>query len=109
MATQYDNFQNFGKENIESSLKAFNVFSKGLQTVATELVGYSKKSFEEGSAALEKLAATKSLDKAIEVQTEYARKSYENFVQESAKIGEIYKEIAQEAFRPYEGAFNRAR
>ncbi len=108
MATQYENAQQYGKEHVETSLKAFGAFSKGLQSIAAELANYSKKSFEEGTATLEKLVAAKSLDKAIEIQTDYAKSAYENFVAESSKIGELYTDLAKEAFKPYEGVFARA-
>lgn len=108
MATQYENAQQFGKEHIETSLKTFGAFSKGLQGIAAELVDYTKKSFEEGTSTLEKLVAAKSIDKAFEIQTNYAKTTYENFVAESTKIGELYTDLAREAFKPYEGVFARA-
>ena len=63
-----------------------------------------KKSFEDSAAALEKLMGAKSLEKAMEVQTEYFRSSYEDFVAESAKIGELYADLAKEAYKPFESA-----
>ncbi|MGV6874915.1 phasin family protein [Pseudochelatococcus sp. B33] len=108
MAAQYENVQKFGKDQIETSLKAFGAVSKGLQGIAAELADYTKKSFEEGTSALEKLVAAKSLDKAIEIQTDYAKTTYENFVAESTKIGELYTDLAKEAFKPYEGVLARA-
>ena len=49
-----------------------------------------KKSFEDGSAALEKLFGAKSLEKAIEIQSDYAKSAYEGFVAEATKMGELY-------------------
>lgn len=108
MTTQYENAQKFGKEHVETSLKAFGAVSKGLQSIAAELADYTKKSFEEGASTFEQLAAAKSLDRAIEIQTGYAKSAYENFVAESTKIGELYTDLAKEVFKPYEGAFARA-
>jgi hypothetical protein len=45
----------------------------------------------------EKPATVKSFDKALEVQTEYAKSSYETFVAESKKIGELYTDLAKDA------------
>jgi hypothetical protein len=44
----------------------------------------------------------KSPDKAIEVQTEYAKTVYETFVAESQKIGELYADLAKQAYKPFE-------
>ena len=69
------------------------------------MADYSKKVFEEGTAATEKLFGAKSVDKAIEVQSEYAKSAYEGFVAQSAKFGELYAGLAQEAYKPFESAF----
>jgi hypothetical protein len=45
----------------------------------------------------------RSLDKAIEIQTEFARQAYETFVVESQKICELYSELAKQIFKPLEG------
>ena len=44
-----------------------------------------------------------SFDKAIEVQTEFARQAYANFVAESLKIFELYSELARQIFKPFAG------
>jgi hypothetical protein len=53
--------------------------------------------------SVEKLMRAPSFDKAIEVQTEFARQAYANFVAESQKICELYSELAKQIFRPWEG------
>jgi hypothetical protein len=45
----------------------------------------------------------KNLETAMAVQTEYLKSSYEDFVAESAKIGELYADLAKEAYKPFEG------
>ena len=76
--------------------------SKGAQAIAVEAADYSKKSFEQGSATFEKLVGAKTLDKAIEIQTDYPEAAYESFVAQSTKMGELYSELAKEAFKPVE-------
>ena len=44
-----------------------------------------------------------SFDKAIEVQTEFARQANANFVAESLKIFELYSELAKQIFNPLDG------
>jgi hypothetical protein len=43
---------------------------------------------------MEKLLAAKSLDKAFEVQTEYARAAYEDYVSHATKLGQLYTDLA---------------
>ena len=54
----------------------------GFQAIATAYGDYTKKSFEDSRAFVEKLTGAKSLDKALEMQTEYAKSAYETFVAE---------------------------
>jgi len=49
-------------------------------------------------------AFMKKIDEAIALQTDYAKSSYEDFVAEASKIGEIYTSIAKEAFKPLQSA-----
>ena len=97
-------FQQYGKEQFDASLKAANEFSSKFQAIATAFGDFSKKSFEDGTAMFEKLATVKSFDKALEVQTEYAKSSYETFMAESKKIGELYTDLAKDAYKPFESA-----
>jgi hypothetical protein len=69
-----------------------------LQTIANAYGDYTKRSFQEARSFVEKLMVARSFDKAIEIQTEFARQAYENFVAESQKIYELYSELAKQIF-----------
>jgi hypothetical protein len=99
---KFEEFQSFGKEHYDAAVASAGTFSKGFQAIATAVSDYSKKSFEDGSAFVEKLAGVKSLDKVIEVQTDFAKTAYEAFVAETTKIGELYADLAKETYKPFE-------
>jgi phasin family protein len=103
MLKNFEDIQKLGKENIDTCMKQFGTVSKGWQTIASEVADYSKKSFEDGSAALEKLLGAKTLEKAIEVQSEFAKSAYEGFVAQATKMGELYTDLAKESYKPLEG------
>jgi hypothetical protein len=109
MVKNFEDLQTVGKENVDATLKSFGALSKSGQAIAIELADYSKKAFQDGSAALEKLFGVKSLDKAIEVQTEYAKTAYEGFVAEATKLSGLYTDLAKETYKPFEGMFARAK
>jgi len=102
MANNFDDFQKFGKEQLEAASTVAASLAKGLQTIAAEATDYSKKSLETNSAYLEKLVGAKSLDNAIQIQSEYAKSAYEGFVAQTTKMGELYASLAKEAFKPVE-------
>jgi hypothetical protein len=74
-----------------------------VQTIANAYVDYTRKSLQESRSHVEKLMGVRSFDKAIEVQTEFARQAVANFVAESQKICELYGKLATQIFRPWEG------
>lgn len=107
MAQNFEDVQKIGKDGVDNAVKAMTALTKGYQAIAAEMVDYSKKAFEDGSATIEKIAAVKSLDKAIEVQSDYAKASYEAAVARATKIGELYQDLMKEVFKPYDAAFGK--
>jgi len=108
MMNGLEDMQKFGKDGVDNAMKSFGVVSKGMQAIAVEFADYSKKSFEDGSAAVEKMMGAKSLDKAFEVQTEYAKSAYEGYVGQMTKMGEMYMDLAKDAYAPLEAMVPKA-
>lgn len=108
MINQFDNFQKLGKDNMDAALKSISAVSTGAQTIAVEAADYAKKSFEQGTSTLEKLVGARTLDKAIEIQTDYLKTAYEGFVAQATKMGELYANVAKEAYKPIEGVVAKA-
>ncbi|MGE0847898.1 MAG: phasin family protein [Flavobacteriaceae bacterium] len=48
--------------------------------------------------------AAKSFDKAVEVQTDYAKAAYEDFVGQATKINEMIVGMAKDVYKPFETA-----
>lgn len=109
MLQSFENASKFNKEFVDTSLKSFASVSKSAQAIAVETTEYTKKSFEAGTAALEKVLSAGSLEKAFEIQTDYARKSYEGFVAEATKLGELYADLAREAYTPFESVVAKSK
>jgi hypothetical protein len=78
-------------------------FSIGIQTIANAYGDYTDKSLQETRFFVVKLMDVRSLDKAIEIQAEFARQAYGTFVAESQKICGLYSEFTRQIFRPWAG------
>jgi hypothetical protein len=107
MFTNIEDFQKFNKEQMDAASAAMATFTKGFQQLAAEATDYSKKSIETGSATFEKLLAAKTLDNAFQIQSDYAKSAYEGFVSQATRFGELYANLAKDAFRPMETAFGK--
>ena len=105
MAYEFEDIHQYGKEQFDAAAATTTSFAKALQTIATETADFSKKSFESGSAFLEKLLGAKSYDSAIQIQSEYWKTSYADFIAQATKMGELYSNLAKEAFKPFESMF----
>jgi phasin family protein len=103
-----DHMQKLGKDGMDMTMASFGAWTKNAQAIASEVADYSKKSFEASAAAWEKLTGAKSLEKAMEVQSEYLKSSYADFVAQSTKLGELYADLAKQAYKPFESVVAQA-
>ena len=102
----FEEFQKFSKQQIDTANAFASTLTRGLQEIAAETTEYSKTAFAANSAAVEKLLGAKSLENAIEIQTEYAKGAYDGFVAQTTRLNEHYVKLASEAFKPVETAFS---
>jgi hypothetical protein len=103
MMVKVEDIQQYGKEQLETAVASAATLQNGIQAIASAYGDYTKKSFEDTRSFVEKLSGVKSLDKAMEVQTEYAKSTYDTFVAESQKIAGLYTDLAKQTFKPLEG------
>jgi hypothetical protein len=109
MIKNFDDFQKLGQQNVDTAMKMFGGWSKGWQAIATEMTDYTKRSFEEGTATVEKLLSAKSFEQAVEIQTGYAKRAYDDYMHQVSKLGGLYAELAKEAYKPVEKVLQSAR
>ena len=90
-------------EQTDAAAASMNSFPGGFHAIATAYSDYTKKSFEDTRSFVEKLSGAKSVDKAIEIQTEFAKSAFETFVAELQKIGALYRDLATQSYKPFGG------
>lgn len=107
MATtpNFADFQDFSKQQLEAIASASSTWTKGFQELAAESTDYSKKALAVGSEAIEKLAGARSIEAAIQIQTDYAKQAYEGFVAQASKFSELYAKVATDALKPVTTAY----
>ena len=101
MTKGVDSIQNAGNGQLDGMTLDFTTT---LQAIFAEGADYTKKSVESRLALGEKLLGAKSFDAVIQIQTEYAKASYDAFVAQATKMGELHSNLAKAAFRPAEQA-----
>lgn len=103
----FEDFQKVGKDGLDAAVKSFGEVNKGFQAIAAEVTDYSKKAFEDGTRAFEQLIGAKSVEQAVQIQSQYAKKAYESYIAEASKLGEMYAGLARDAYKPVEVAYNK--
>ena len=109
MNKQFEDLQKLSQGNVDSMMKLFGEWNKGWQAISAEMTDYSKRSFEDSAQTVEKLMTAKSVEQAVEIQTSFVKRSYEDYMQQFSKLGGMYAEFAKEAFRPVERAMQGMR
>lgn len=103
----FDMFTRQSKDGADAVMKSFGAIVRGGQAAAIEISDFTKKSFEQGTAAVEKLSAARSLEKVVELQGEFVRSSYEGLVSQTSKLGEIATATAKETLAALEGVVSK--
>ena len=99
-----EEFQRMGKDGFDASVQSLGEVNKGFQAIAATVADYSKRAFEDGTRALEQLIGAKSFEQAFEIQSQYAKKAFDAYLAQSTKLGEMYVDLARNAYRPVEHA-----
>ncbi|MEL6289179.1 MAG: phasin family protein [Pseudomonadota bacterium] len=109
MMKSFEEIQKANQQAMDATAKSFTEMNKGMQSLANEMSGYTKKSFEDGTAVMEQMMGVRSLEQALEIQSDYMRKYYNDAVAQAARVGEIYAEMSRDALKPAEKAMRKAK
>ena len=99
--------QKLGKDNYEAVLKSYGQVNQGFQEIGTSLTDYTKQAFADATVAFEKLVGAKTLEHAVEIQSQYAKTAYDKWMAEMTKVGEMYASVARDAYKPVEKAVEK--
>ena len=72
--------------NVEAIVASSKVAAKGVETLGQDAAEYSRKSFEDASAALKSFAEVKSATDFFRLQGDFARSAFDAAVAESARL-----------------------
>ncbi len=110
MLKGFEDWQKLSQKNIDAAMRSAGELNRNGLALAEQMTKYSMKAFEEGTEMFEKLLSAKSLDEAIEIQTNYAKNAFEAYMAQLGKLTETFSKIATEAYQaPEPTKTNRTR
>lgn len=88
------------KQNLEAVIASVTAATKGAEALGAQAIAYSKTGFETQVAAAKSLAAAKSVQEVVELQTTYAKSFLEGYLAEVGKMSETVSASMKDAVKP---------
>ena len=88
------------RANVEAIVEAGRVASEGARSIGQDVVAKQRDSVEQTADAIRSLAEAKSPTEYLQLQSEFARTSFDRAVAETSKLTESLVKLAGEAFQP---------
>ena len=86
-----------GLNNDRDIMKATATMVDGLTAVSSEMVSFAQNSWRNSLATAEEMRRCQSARDLVELQLRHARQSYEDYLDQTRKIGEMMTRISFEA------------
>ena len=100
MAKGMSTWADFQKGSLEAFMASAGVFAKGFEKAASTQAGFVKEQFEESVATAKAAAASKSVQEAIELQSEFVRTAFEKNLGHVTSLADHWTSVAKEASDP---------
>ena len=94
--------------NVEALVASTKIAAKGVETLGQDAAEFSRKSFEDASAALKSFAEVKSATDFFSLQGDFARSAFDAAVAESARVSETVLKLAGDVAEPITSRYSVA-
>lgn len=94
-----------GKGNVEALVASGKIAAQGAEALGAEAAAYGKSSFEKASGAFKSFTTVKSPVELFQLQSEFAKSSFDAMVAESSKLTESMVKLAGEVMQPLSNRF----
>jgi phasin family protein len=90
----------FAKGNVEAVIASARVAAQAGETLSQDAAAYGKKHFESATQAFRSFATVKSPTELFQLQSEYAKASFDSAVAEASRLSETFLKVAGEIAQP---------
>ncbi len=101
----FEDMNEFSKGNIEALVESSRVAAKAAETLSQHAAETARKNFEQATAAMKSMAAVKSPTELFQLQSDLARKSFDEMIAEASKTSETMLKLAGDIFQPLSNRF----
>ena len=102
----YKEMSAMNKEGVDAFVKAGGVLTKGAERLGKAYFDFVQASAEASVETTRAMMALKTVKDFVDMQSDFARTSFDNFLSESTCLSEMSVKVANEAFDPLEAQFD---
>lgn len=95
-----EQFISFGQGNFEALVKSGQIVATGLQDLSKQIAANAQASVDETVSTMRALGTVRSLREAMDLQTSFARSTFEKVVSQTGQITEASMKLAEQAMAP---------
>ncbi|WP_254600994.1 phasin family protein [Caulobacter sp. S45] len=88
------------KRNLEAVVESVTAATKGVETLGSHAMAYTKKAVESQVEQAKALSTARSMQELIELQTAFAKTAMEAYIAEMNKAAEVLSSVVKESIRP---------
>ncbi|MFV3129903.1 TIGR01841 family phasin [Niveispirillum sp. KHB5.9] len=102
----FEDVVGFQKDNVEAIVASSTILTKGFEALSKEIVAFTQAQYEQSVTTTKALFAVKSVKELVDLQTEYAKTSFDALVAEATKVSEAGFKLTNEAAEPITARVN---
>jgi len=106
MNKSFEQMADFQKESLDAMMSAASSFAGNIEKMSSEQTEFTKSSFDEGMKAAKAIAACKSPQEALDVNTEFFRTAFERNMAQFNKMTEMLMSTSKDAVEPLTDSYN---
>ena len=91
----------------ETIVRSYAELNKTLRTIAERWTDFSKQSLEDAIGTWQQMIIAKSPEQLHQIQSDYAKKAYDDWMAEMTKLGHMYSSAAPDTHNPVEQAVTK--
>lgn len=99
-AQAFEDMNAFGKGNVEAIVESSKIAARGFEQMGQDAASYMKSSYESATGMFRSLGAIKSPTELFQLQSDFARSSFDAFVAQTSRSTEAALKLAGEIAQP---------
>lgn len=102
----FDKLTTFSKQTMEAFVQSAQAASKGIEALNSEALAYSRHAVEDSVAAAKAILSARSVQELIELNTDYSKTAFDQYVGQVTKFSDMIASTAKQAVNPINSRFN---